>query len=187
MNNALRINLVINEFSWHIFIGACESMRKMLFKKKKTLHRLITITAYQTNLTQNGSHFFTSVKVSYKQVSNIKKIFSTSHIFYLDRPKTSVVAVNSIHFSSSFIFIFDIFMPQKTLICTFYFFKAGDKNWVTLQSSVTWVSLARTRETLSWRLVEKPYVCARHVLFTNYLEFRSEDWQFIQMGCIIDH
>ena len=108
-----------------------------------------------------------------------------SHIFYLDHPKTSVVAVNSIHFSSSFIFIFDIFMPQKTLICTFYFFKAGDKNWVTLQSSVTWVSLARTRETLSWRLVEKPYVCARHVLFTNYLEFRSEDWQFIQMGCII--
>ena len=70
--NALLINLAINEFSWHIYIGACESMRKMLFKKKKK----DSTKAYNNNsisneLTQNGSHFLTSVKVSYKQVSNI--------------------------------------------------------------------------------------------------------------------
>ena len=71
--NALLINLAINEFSWHIYIGACESMRKMLFKKKK---KKDSTKAYNNNsisneLTQNGSHFLTSVKVSYKQVSNI--------------------------------------------------------------------------------------------------------------------
>ena len=42
-------------------------------------------------------------------------------------------------------------------------------------SRVSAASLARTRETSSGRLEEKSYVCTRHVLFTNNLEFTSED------------
>ena len=69
--NALLINLAINEFSWHIYIGACESMRKMLFKKKKDSTKAYNNNSISNELTENGSHVLTSVKVSNKQVSNI--------------------------------------------------------------------------------------------------------------------
>ena len=42
----------------------CRSKKKMY--SRKSLHRLITSTAHQTNLTQNGSHFLPAAVVSYQ-------------------------------------------------------------------------------------------------------------------------
>ena len=53
---------------------------------KRKLDKLMTSTAYQTDLTQNGYHFLSSVAVSYKQVSNIWTYFSLTHIL-LRSPK----------------------------------------------------------------------------------------------------
>ena len=76
--NALRLSLVITEFSWHILIRKRRSIKKMY--SKRNLHRLITSSVYRTNLSQNGYHLLPSVMVSYKQVSNILTYFSLTHI-----------------------------------------------------------------------------------------------------------
>ena len=114
--NALRLSLVITEFSWHILIRTRRSIKKMY--SKRNLHRLITSSVYRTNLTQNGYHLLPSVMVSYKQVSNILTYFSLTHILlrspediscsYQFTPLFQVV--------SFFKFYFDIFVPQKALI-----------------------------------------------------------------------
>ena len=110
---ALRLSLVITEFSWHILIGACGSVKKIYSKK----HEPMTSTEYQTNLTQNGYHLLPSVMVSYKQVSNIWTYFSLTHILLRSPEDISCSCQFSPLFQVVFLFIFDIFMPQKALIC----------------------------------------------------------------------
>ena len=119
--NALWLSLVITEFSWHILIGACGSMKKIYAKK----HRLITSRAYQTNLTQNGYHLLPSVVVSYKQVSNIWTYFSFTHILLRSAEDISCSCQFSPLFQVVFLLIFDIIMPQKVLI------SALKKNWIS--------------------------------------------------------
>ena len=53
----------------------------------------------------------------------ISKAFSLCHTF---QP-----SIHSTFSGSFFFFIFNIFMPQKTMIRTCYFFKARNENWVS--------------------------------------------------------
>ena len=93
--NALRLSLVITEFSWHILIRKRRSIKKMY--SKRNLHRLITNSAYRTNF--NKTVIICCLQSWYHtKRCRISEPISLWHTFYLDRPKISAVATNSLRF-----------------------------------------------------------------------------------------
>ena len=113
---------------------------------------LMTSTAYQTDLTQNGYHFLPSVAVSYKQVSNIWTYFSLTHILLRSPNDISWSCWFSQLFQVVFLLIFYILMPED--------FDLRIKKWISFNLEwgflVIFLIHTASDESTQFRCVEQP-------------------------------
>ena len=114
---------------------------------------LMTSTAYQTDLAQNGYHFLPSVAVSYKQVSNIWTYFSLTHILLRSPNDISWSCRFSPLFQVVFLLIFYILMPED-------FDLRIKKKWISFNLewgfSVIFLIHTASDESTQFRCVEQP-------------------------------